>query len=268
MMFLGIACGCMGSFGPDADDCLDLDVCVRQLWPDALVAVVDTLRALLLLYLVNAEDDVATLEFETVELRQLFDAVELALEATTTVGREPLRAVLGDNARGDLARDAADVVEPGYLCWGARKAVASYIVGGEYRRGPGLVALLAVTVGAPLGWRPRLHEDGSSKLRIGCEDVTMGTGAFKPMMRFVTLLAVADMGLPKSIDGSSSKGEGSAFSAELFFPKLNFHLDAFLTTTGTGGGITGRGGTAGGSSGSPRCFDDEREALLISRAKD
>jgi len=46
---------------------------------------------------VKAEDDVIALE---VELRQLLEAVELALEAT---GR-PLRVLEGDRVRGELAR--------------------------------------------------------------------------------------------------------------------------------------------------------------------
>lgn len=87
-------------------------------------------------------------------------------------------------------------------------------------------------------------------------------------MRFVTLLAVADIGLLDSNGGSSSTGDGMAFSPELFFPKPNFHFDVFLATTGTGVGMMGSGGRAGGSSGSPRGVDDVREALLISRARD
>lgn len=136
------------------------------------------------------------------------------------------------------------------------------------RTGAGRRAQIERSTGVVFGCRPRPHEDTLSRLRGCCEEIGGGTGAFKPMMRFVTLLAVADMSLPESTGGNSSKGEGSAFSAELFFPKLNFHLDAFLTTTGTDGSMTGRGGTAGGCSRSLRGFDDEREALLISRAKD
>jgi len=90
------------------------------------------------------------------------------------------------------------------------------------------------------------------------------------MIRFVTLLAVADIaigGLFVSDIGTSSTGDLSP--DELFFPKPNFHLDAFFVTTG-GARMTGTGG--GGSrdskGNSPRCFDEERDALLISRASD
>lgn len=64
------------------------------------MAVVETLLALLLLYFVNADEDALD-----VEVRQLLDAIELALEAT---GR-PLRPLPGDIARGDLARGAANL---------------------------------------------------------------------------------------------------------------------------------------------------------------
>jgi len=89
------------------------------------------------------------------------------------------------------------------------------------------------------------------------------------MTRFVTLLAVVDIaaGLPVSNEDGSSTGDARAFSPEeLFLPKLNFHFDAFFVTTG-GVWMTGTGG--GVSEGkSPRCFDDERDVLLISRARD
>jgi len=54
----------------------------RQLVPEMLVAVVDTLLVLELLYRVNALVDVAALEVVLIELRQLLEAMELALEAT------------------------------------------------------------------------------------------------------------------------------------------------------------------------------------------
>lgn len=65
---------------------------VRQLVADTLVAVVETLRTLELLYRVNPEVDVTALDMVLVELRQL-----LALEAT---GR-PLYALLGELARSN-----------------------------------------------------------------------------------------------------------------------------------------------------------------------
>lgn len=68
---------------------------VRQLLFDTLVAVVDMLRILELLYLVNADVDAPALD--EVELRQLVDTIELALDAT--VGCRELRALLGDKPR-------------------------------------------------------------------------------------------------------------------------------------------------------------------------
>jgi len=72
-----------------------LEPLVRQLVADTLVAVVDTLRALALLYRVNADVDVPALDVVLVELRQLPDTIELALDA---IGR-PLRTEFGDVAR-------------------------------------------------------------------------------------------------------------------------------------------------------------------------
>jgi len=67
---------------------------VRQLELETLVAAVDTLLVLVLLYFVNADVDVIALEVVDVELRQL-ERIELALEAT---GR-PLLVVPGESAR-------------------------------------------------------------------------------------------------------------------------------------------------------------------------
>lgn len=58
----------------------------------------------------NADDEVIALE---VELRQLLEAIELALEAK---GR-PLRVLAGDRARGDLAR--GEVARSHLFGWGA-----------------------------------------------------------------------------------------------------------------------------------------------------
>lgn len=68
---------------------------------EILVAVVDTLRVLELLYRVNADVDVPALDVALVELRQLPEATELALDAR---GR-PLRVLLGDTARSDRRSD-------------------------------------------------------------------------------------------------------------------------------------------------------------------
>jgi len=68
---------------------------VRQLAEDTLVAVVEMLRTLELLYRVNADVDVPALDVVLIELRQLLEITELALDAR---GR-PLRVLLGDTAR-------------------------------------------------------------------------------------------------------------------------------------------------------------------------
>lgn len=111
---------------------------------------------------------------------------------------------------------------------------------------------------AGLGRRPLLQVDESSLLPavdfgdLDCVrlDGGGGAGAFKPMSRLVTLLAVADIGLPTSDRGGiSSIGEAAGRSPdELFFPKPNFHLDVFFTTTG-GALMTGTGGISGDSRG-------------------
>ena len=76
------------------ESCVCLLPWLRQLCDDTLVAAVATERELLLLYLVNVEDDVPALDME---LRQLLDAIELALDAN---GR-PLRVLDGETARSD-----------------------------------------------------------------------------------------------------------------------------------------------------------------------
>jgi len=92
-MFLGML-GCVELTDELIDDgCLPF---VRQLLFDTLVAVVDMLRILELLYLVKADVDVPALEV-LVELRQLVDTIELALDAT--VGCRELRVLLGDKPR-------------------------------------------------------------------------------------------------------------------------------------------------------------------------
>jgi len=69
--------------------------CARQLDDETLVAAVDTLRMLELLYRVNADVDVDALDVVDMELRQLLECVELALDA---VGL-PLRMLVGDTPR-------------------------------------------------------------------------------------------------------------------------------------------------------------------------
>lgn len=70
---------------------------VRQLVEETEVAVVEIDRVLELLYRVKAEVDVPALEVVLIELRQLPETIELALDAT---GR-PLRVLLGDTARSE-----------------------------------------------------------------------------------------------------------------------------------------------------------------------
>lgn len=69
---------------------------MRQLVDDTLVAVVETLRTLELLYRVKADVEVPALDVVLTELRQLLETMELALDAT---GR-PLRVLL----LGEIAR--------------------------------------------------------------------------------------------------------------------------------------------------------------------
>jgi len=68
---------------------------VRQLVEDTLVAAVETLRMLELLYRVKADVEVPALDVVLIELRQLPETIELALDAT---GR-PLRVLLGETPR-------------------------------------------------------------------------------------------------------------------------------------------------------------------------
>lgn len=134
--------------------------------------------------------------------------------------------------------------------------------------GDDCLALAGGEIAEFLGRRPLPQEDiWSVSAVFDCEiPVDVKAGAFKPMMRFVTLLAVEDIavGLFVSDKGTSSTGDATGFSPdELFFPKLNFHFDVFFVTTGTGGGWL-----EDSKGKSFRCFDEERDALLISRARD
>ena len=78
-------------------------------------------------------------------------------------------------------------------------------------------------------------------------------GASKPIMRLVTLLAIADIGCAcvNSIEaGGEASSRGETLPAEgevaalaraeaLFLPKLSFHFDGFFVT---GAGVGGAGG--------------------------
>jgi len=240
----------------------------RQLLAETLVAVVETLRTLALLYRVNADVDVPALDVVLVELRQLPDNMEDALELTAW-----LRIELTDPARSESCPQWS---REGF---GLRDDV--------YTLRP--CELPTVDTGG----RTRRPRGQSSTGALGCD----GGAAFSPMIRLVTLLTVEDMG--KSVSEGSSTGP----SAEpLLLPKLSFHLDCFLTIdeapgtelAGVGAWIFGSGGTGGmepsmlrgtayiatGSKGRFLLFllvtedwvvldliDDACEARLISRAR-
>lgn len=79
------------------------------------------------------------------------------------------------------------------------------------------------------------------------------------------MLAVAD-GKGGACSSTGDFGARSPVDV-LFFPKPNFHLDAFFVIGAWL--MTGTGGRSGDSKGkSPRCFEEDRDALLISRARD
>ena len=83
-----------GATDENVDEGLTL---VRQLADDMLVAVVDILLALELLYLVNADVDVPALLVVLIELRQFDDTMDEALDV---IGAPlPVRVLLGDTAR-------------------------------------------------------------------------------------------------------------------------------------------------------------------------
>lgn len=163
------------------------------------------------------------LEVVLIELRQFPDTTELALEAS---GR-PLRVLLGEIARSERlsgkrsrfvcdreAKDARDLPADLFEFW------------------PGEESLVR---------RPRVQgEEASSGLKGGPAGGTArGAGAFKPMMRLVTLLTVEAAGC----DGSGAGGGWVISSAEARFavsvdalalPKLSFHREGFFVGTGTG----------------------------------
>lgn len=109
LMFLGTEV-----YPPDADttpvDAIDDGLTpVLQLPPETLVAVVEMLRVLELLYRVKAEVEAPALDVVLIELRQLLDAMEEALEPS---GR-PLRVLLGEMAR-DGAREGGPSTRLGW----------------------------------------------------------------------------------------------------------------------------------------------------------
>jgi hypothetical protein len=200
--------------------------CVLQLEADTLVAAVDTLLELELLYRVNADVDAIALEaVDDVELRQLLDVIELALDAN---GRpeEP-----GDIARGDLARRGDTVRCLSFHLWsGARNAVGLYIEGGEYRLGASRLGAVLMEEEDTfeeglncccccLGRRPLFHVDDDNDTSspscfvLNCaipDGGCCGEGAFKPISRFVTLLAFTDIDRVVSKEAVSSKVDTAA----------------------------------------------------------
>lgn len=144
-----------------------------------------------------------------------------------------------------------------------------YMEGGEYRLG----GCRGRGGGGEFGRRPLFHSSLSAPADLGalgfdldlvCERPDgVGVGAFKPIIRFVTLLAVAD-GKGDGCSSTSDVGARSPASVLLCFPNPNLHLEAFFVTgawlmTGTGGSSKGK---------SPLRFEEDRDALLISRARD
>jgi hypothetical protein len=87
----------------------------------------------------------------------------------------------------------------------------------------------------------------------------------------VTLPALADTDLPVSKEAASSMGDadgeaaGRSLADELCLPKVSFHFDVFFASALMGGK---GGGKPGDSRGRSLRGIDERDALLISRARD
>jgi hypothetical protein len=89
----------------------------------------------------------------------------------------------------------------------------------------------------------------------------------------VTLPALADTDLPVSEEADSSMGDvdgeaaiaGRSLADELCLPNVSFHFDVFFASALMGGKGGGKPGDSGGRS---LRGIDERDALLISRARD
>jgi hypothetical protein len=212
---------------------------VLQLAEETLVAVVDILRALELLYRVNADVEVLALEVVLIELRQFDDTTELADPA----GR-PLRVLFGEIARSERRS-----------WWYAHGSCGAFgLVGGMY---PGDLLICLTDPGrgksrAPR--RPRLQVEETSMSVFDDERRGAWGAALRPLRRLDTLLAIAWLGVKSRDAGgeTSSTGEirpaaaAALASAEaLFLPKLSFHFDGFLVT---GGRVEVTGGEAGGGS--------------------
>ena len=200
---------------------------MRQLADDTLVAAVETLRVLELLYRVKAEVEVPALDVVLIELRQFPETIELALDATGTA----LRVLWGETPRLYLLSGDG---------WCSRL--------GDDLRASDLLLALDMAKGDPR--RPRLPGDWESPAKAGAEC----GGGLSPMIRSVTLLAVVDLsgGGPLTSravgGGTSSTGDirPDTEALTLFLPKLSFHFDGFLLGAGGvgGAGTTGTGGGA------------------------
>lgn len=202
---------------------------LRQLPEDRLVAAVDTLRELALLYFVNAEDDVPAL---AIELRQLFDdAMELALDAS---GR-PLRVLEGETPRllagetlrllaGETARwDRASALDT------PRRSRLLTEENGEPEGGPHVLLLfdsVLAAYGDALGRRPRCVKEPISPASARLDEAELLGCRLSSML--ATLLAVEDFSLPLASESASSEASALLSAALLPLPKLSFHFDDFF----------------------------------------
>lgn len=213
-----------GSFFPDWPVWL-----LRQLPEDRLVAAVDTLRELALLYFVNAEDDVPAL---AIELRQLFDdAMELALDAS---GR-PLRVLEGETPRL-LAGDTLRLLAGETARWDRASALdtprRSRLLteeNGEPEGGPHVLLLfdsVLAAYGDALGRRPRCVKEPISPTSARLDEAELLGCRLSSML--ATLLAVEDFSLPLASESASSEASALLSAALLPLPKLSFHFDDFF----------------------------------------
>jgi hypothetical protein len=198
--------------------------------------LVATVEALLLLYLVNAIEEVFGLRvlFDVLTLDlQLLLAIELALEAGYL-------ALLTDV--GDTPRFSTLFVHLSIWNWDTEPPLLPY---GEFFLRP------REDVESSKGCA-----DGVGPLRMGVcclageREYGLGGVGLNPRTRFVTLLAVLDICLPSTAMGSSTAGLGTVMvglRSPLLLPIMSFHFDGFLVTVGVGGtasvGIGGTGGT-------------------------
>ena len=223
-----------------------------QLPPEMFVA---TVEELLLLYLVNAEDEVVALLMLFVVLMldlQLLLAIELALEARYL----PLLVDVGDTPRFSTLS--------AHLSMWDCDPVTLLLPYGEFFLRP------RVYVESSKGCRGCV---GPWRTEVCClegDREDLGGGGLNPKTRFVTLLAVLDICLPSTVTDSSTAGLGvgtMGLRSPLLLPKVSFHFDGFLVTVGVGGTASlGIGGT--GISEGPMTYPlpEILEVLLISLA--